>query len=358
MSNSSLTNELPQDLAAEKNPRVNHEMDLIEIVGFLWHSRFFVFGGAVLGVLGAASIWVANRSQEDLSAGTNIIWNAKLAAANGNDADLLTIPAQLSSFLKTRMGSSAFYEGLAKTIKLDENTLNDLSTKQQTGDGLVKSLGIDNSQLSINIESNGILAEEEVRKALPLALNTTIDIFNNNLASMHGNLLEEGLEIQLKMSEIKIKSFQLFDRYVEFSPPVEKTIVESMIKELANNSSPDAITFLLAAVPNSAIQKSHLVAEYKKLHQANEALISQSKALAKSIGVEYVTPLATLGPVSELTTVSSSALRFSNSLWPKLPVLLILGSLLGGLVGTFLALLRSFWKNNRQRLKAVLQENS
>ena len=341
----------------QKNPesQTYEEIDLIDVIGFFWRSRVLVGSGVILGLLAAATLWFIKRPSAAGAIPVSDI-TFELAAANNEDAGLASLPLQLTSFVKTPDGARALAEGMAAALGSKPWPIDDWASKLQAGNGFLKSIELSDSLILVTLHNPGV-SEDEFKQAVPEAMNAVISKFNQNFANMAATLTQETVKAQLRLGLIKVKALQLFDRHVNLSPSLQKTVIEGMMKELAATSKPEAVTFLLAAIPDSEAQKVELVSAYRRSYQDYESLQAQGKALAKTLNLEQVAPISPLGDVKGVRSVNVSVASIGNRLVQKLPVVLTLGLLVGGMLGTFCALLRAFWIGNRQRLEAVFQKH-
>lgn len=336
------------------------EIDLVDIIGFFWRSRALVATSIVGGVLIAGATWfIKGRSDDALPLRPTgpAVWSARIGAENGDDAGLAAVPQQLTSFIKTTAGARAFYESLAQAADRPKLKTEDLVSKQVAGQGMLKSLEIRGAEMVVTLEDTGIIKGPEMKVVLPVALNQTVAAFNKNFADVQASLMVESLNAQLKLGETKLKALQLFDRYAGLSAPLKATVVEGLMQELAVTTRPDTILFFLAAIPDTDQQKKEILTEYRKQFVAYEALQNQARTLAKSLGLESIAPMVQLGAVTDWSESAPEAPAAGVGLRivERLPLLLVLGAVLGGAFGTFVAMLRMFWVSNQQRLQEIFR---
>jgi hypothetical protein len=356
MSNHMTTTNLTQTLGNEKHNPQDDEIDLLDVIGFFWRFRRIIVSGVVLGFLGSVALWVAKQPAKS-TVSANIVWWAQLSP-DENGAGLASAPQQLKNFLRTPYGARAFYKGFARGVKNKSLPIEDWAIKQQGDGGLVKDIESTGRTLSIVVESAGYLTEEEIRQALPIAINSAVAAFNDKFAEVQAKITEDNLELQMQMGAIKIKALQLFDLNLNISAASEKTITEAIVRELTRNSGPDTITFLLSAIPDDNVLKRELLSEYKKQFQANEALQAQLRVLTKTLGVESVVPLTTFGTVTELVQGQTMENTAPAPHLQPLLMMIVLGVIIGGFISSIMALALSFWKRNREQLQKLFYEKS
>lgn len=336
------------------------EIDIVDIIGFFWRARLIVAASIVTGVLIAAGTWfVKGRLEDTLTAAVGpATWSVRLGAKNGDEAALAAVPQQLSSFIKTTAGARAFYGSLVQASGKRKLKTEELVSKQIAGQGMLKSLEIRGTEMVVTLEDQGVFSQAEMKALLPDALNQMVDAFNKGFADVQAALLEESINAQLKLGETKLKALRLFDRSSALSAPLKTTVVDGLMKELSATTRPDTILFFLAAIPDTDQQKRAILAEYRKQFVAYEALQHQASTLAKSLGLESISPMVLMGPVSNLTIIppqAPAAAPAGSRLVERLPVLLVLGAVLGAMFGTFVAMLQVFWTSNQQRLQEIFK---
>ncbi|MDQ3233012.1 MAG: hypothetical protein M3Q07_14430 [Pseudobdellovibrionaceae bacterium] len=331
------------------------EIDLIDVIGFLWKSRFFILAGVLCGMLIGGGYWMNKKVSNSELPLLPQLWNVRLTMSGQNESQLALSTQYVNLLLKSREGAKIFYRTLVE--KTGKNfPADEWAAKQSSGHGLVGVL--ENRGDSIFVEfqnTDGVWTEDEIKRGLPIAFNQVISEYNRAFMDDKDSLINDILDLQLKMNELKIKALRMFDSYAAISPQMQKTVVEGLMKDFTNSGNPNSLAFLLSAVPNDDAQKSSILSEYKKIYLTHQMLLSREKAIASRFGLEslaFVSEFPSDVDIkAEAKAVSTPVKLFRQSIF----VMLGLGAILGAVIGLVVALNILFWRKNYARLKVVLK---
>lgn len=331
------------------------EIDLIDVIGFLWKSRLIILVGVLFGMICGGGYWMNKKASNSGLPILPQLWNVRLTMIGQSESQLALSTQYINILLKSQDGSRIFYRTLVektgKTFPADE-----WAVKQSSGNGLVGVLEKRGDGISVEFQNiDGLWTEDEIKRGLPVAFNQVISEFNRSFMNDKYSLINDILDLQLKMNELKIKALRMFDSYAAISPQMQKTVVESLMKDFTNSGNPNSLAFLLSALPKDDAQKSSILSEYKQIYLVHQMLLSREKVIASRFGMEslvFVSEFPNDVDVKvETKAVSAPVKLFRQSVF----VTVGLGAFLGAVIGLVVALNVAFWRKNYARLKMVLK---
>jgi hypothetical protein len=343
------------------DPQVNgeinqNEYDLIDIIGFLWRSKHLIFGGMIIGLLMSLFLWLWMHRTADALLETVLV-QARAEVTVADEQALALMPIILTNHMKTEAGANAFYDGLQASgevqINVEQNVAQQLNSR-----GLLKSFEVDGKSIKVTIERPYPLSAEHLRPALLSALNALITDYNDKYFTFKKtqNLIsEQMLEAQNGMADLKMRSLRLFDRHANFSMALNNSIVSGIMPDLANNTSADAIVFLLSVVPDSDAEKSQIIESYRQKSLNFETLKARGLNLTKTLDGEVSAQLIPISQVADIKGYDKGSDEKASSRLNVLTVSLV-GLVLGMAAGIMVSLALNFTRQHMSRIREVFSK--
>lgn len=340
------------DNTAEPLPSLgSDDVDLIDMIAFLWRSKTAIVGGILSGVALAGVIWtiahLGNRPVE--KAGD---WTASFQANKGEEPRMASLTLNLNSYLKTQSGAQSFYEAIDPEKKNSVDQA-EWAVKQINGQGMIKAVEFNGSAMTVALQNLGSQPIEDFKQSFPLALNAAIRSFNKNIADINNRLNQDQLNAQMQLANTKLKILKLFNKYSNPSSALQKQVVEGVVKDISNTAKPEPLIFLLATVPDSDTEKATLLREFQKISLELERLDAMRRNLSRSLGVDDLVPLTELSKPSTFAPVTNKA-NVGVKIFERLPNTLIFGAAMGAILGTLYAVVSLFWRHNRRRFQTLI----
>ncbi len=334
------------------------EIDLIDIIGFMWRWRKTIVTCTLSGMALGGAIWAVKHrpvGAPDAVAGQ---WTAVLTPANeGFQATL--IATNLTNFLKTEPGAQALFENPSIIgATLSDSQQKRLASQQQSGSGALRSIDVLGTQLVVNLDCSAGCEAGALEVSVPTALNRAITAFNLKYAEPYEKAQEEVALRQLELGSIKTQALKLYNRHSGLSRDYSEFIVTGLGAALAADKTGDLVTFLLGPVPPTEPLRRKLIDQQSEAQVAFVAAQDQLKLVKTGSGVETLTKLSLLSNSAQLKQASSVPLPVSGKGLNNVLVAVVLGTILGGMAGVFVAAIRAFFRSNAVRLKAVLATGS
>lgn len=348
----------PQMLQSQRASGVpsdyNDEIDLIDIIGFVWRWRKSIIGSALAGMALGAGIWAFKHQSVGAPAAVGGQWTAMVTPATDGFQNALIV-SNLTTFLKTDVGARPLFENPSILgAELNEAQIQRLTSQQQSGGGVLKAIETHGNQLAVTLDCAAGCNSEQMAKAVPAAINRTIAAFNLKFADPYEKAQEEISRRQLDLGLVKTQALRLFSRYGGLSRDFNQYVVTGLGGILATDKTGDVVMFLLGPVPETEPLRKKLIETQSKAQVAYVAAQDQVKLIKTASGVETLMHLPSLGETAELRQAQASALPTTGKGLNNIFVAIILGGLLGGMGGIFLAAIRAFFATNAARLRAVI----
>jgi hypothetical protein len=332
----------------------NDEIDLIDIIGFVWRWRKSIIGSALAGMALGAGIWAFKHQSVGAPAAVGGQWTAVVTPAT-DDFQNGIIVANLTTFLKTEVGARTLFENPSILgAELNEPQIQRLTSQQQSGSGVLQAIETHGNQLAVTLDCAAGCNSELMAKAVPAAINRTIAAFNLTFVDPYEKAQEEISRRQLDLALVKTQALRLFSRYGGLSRDFNQYVVTGLGGILATDKTGDVVMFLLGPVPGNEPMRKKLIETQAQAQVAYTAAEDRLKVIKAAAGVETLTQLPTLPGTAELHKAPTAALPSSGKGLNNIVVAIILGGLLGGMGGIFLAAIRAFFATNAARLRAVI----
>jgi hypothetical protein len=381
----------PLDQTSQVQPyyRSEDEIDLIDLIGFLWKIRRFIAGGIFLGIVTASSLVFLGQKKAADPANLGMTFSIPLsedAASSKQEPSLsseerinkinemLTLPATAKVFVSTLV---------------DAHVLTPPSTPQQAAlSWFISQQKIETEKQKLAKVSVGPAGELQfvgtwpqsadikiVATAVVDGLNRMIDAFNNQA----GHALEAKRQVSrdkiAQIIKIRTQINAMLFRLTDMLGPVN-AVHETLISAQPANSAvlgsetewSKVIRVLGLLESKGKITQAQFDAENQKLAHLQEEYIALLPITPTDTTVkkdtaptgllfkfaphpDWTSPDGKSQLVSE-TPIEASGVRSSLKKSPM--VLIVLGILLGGFAGTLGGGLWQFWRANQSRLKEAL----
>jgi hypothetical protein len=345
---------LTVDRAGNYDGEYADEIDLIDIIGFVWRWRktivAFTLGGLAIG----GGIWAVKHrpiGAPDAVAGQ---WTAVVSPAGEGFQNAL-LATNLSTFLKTEVGAQSLFDNPSVLgAELNDGESRRLASQQQAGSGAIRGIEVRGSQLAVSLDCAAGCEAAQLPVAVPAALNRAIAAFNMKYAEPFEKAQEEIAMRQLEIGSIKSAALRLYVKSSGLTKEYSQYVITGLGSFLANDKTGDVITFLLGPVPESEPLRKTLLEQQARAQVAYVASQDQLKLVKAASGVETLAKLPLLNTTAELKQTSTTPASVSGKGLNNVFVALVLGTILGGMAGIFVAAIRAFFAANAARLKAVV----
>ncbi len=349
---------LTRDHAVGSGSEYADEIDLIDIIGFIWRWRKTILSCTLAGTALGGSIWAIKHRRVGAPDAVAGQWTAVVNPATEGFQTTLMV-SNLTTFLKTDAGAQALFENPSIIgATLDESQQRRLASQQQAGSGALRSLEVKGSQLLVSLDCAAGCEADALAASIPAALNRAIAAFNLKYAEPYEKAQEEVALRQLELGSIKTQALKLYGKHAGLGKEYSQFIITGLGAALASDKTGDVVTFLLGPVPSTEPLRRKLIDEQSQAQIAFTAAQDQLKLVKTASGVETLTLLPMLSTSIELKQASSSPLPVSGKGLNNVFVAVVLGTILGGMAGIFIAAIRAFFRSNKSRLQAVLSAGS
>ncbi|MBM4253245.1 MAG: hypothetical protein FJ146_14845 [Deltaproteobacteria bacterium] len=330
------------------------EIDLIDIIGFMWRWRKTIVSCTLTGLALGGGIWAVKHrpvGAPDAVAGQ---WTAVVSPATEGFQTAL-IATNLTAFLKTEAGAQALFENPSIIgATLNEGQQKRLASQQQSGSGALRGIEVKGTQLLISLDCSAGCEAAALEKSVPIALNRAIAAFNLKYAEPYEKAQEEVALRQLELGSIKTQALKLYNKHSGLGRDYSEFVITGLGAALATDKTGDVVTFLLGPVPATEPLRIKLINQQSEAQVAYAAAQEQLKLVKTGSGVETLTRLPLLSTGSELKQASALPLPVSGKGLNNVFVAVVLGTILGGMAGIFVAAIRAFFRSNAARLRSVL----
>ena len=342
------------------NNKINHydeEVDLIDLIGYLWQWRFWIAAGSLLGA-GLGTGWIYYKQNISPLHGTNSthwILTYPIQERPGN------VPVEVSSavhmaYINSIPGAIEFYKALNAELKDSRFAIEEWVSRQGAGSGLIDSIEANGSDLIVEINDTGLLAEAEIREAFSKGFSVSIDSFNKSFGIPGENLRKEDFTAQLKLADLKLKALQIFTTKNRFSKETQNVVLEAASKSLSESSSISAFAMLITQSSEELDEKIQLMADFRQQINQIEGIKSREKAILKEAGTESLFVLNRVKPLkSAIPVVGKVDKNKTSGLYQKVWFGFGIGALTG-LTLTILGIMTAaFLRENHDRLRSILR---
>jgi hypothetical protein len=325
------------------------ELDLVNIVGFLWKWKSWIASGSLFGLVVASSIVALGKLNSGIGS-DSIRWTAKVSfPQNLSQAEHDTASLTLTHFIANPAGNAALLQSFSEagdelahlSCFVGDNCL--LQSAQESG-----------ASIAIFVNQPKALKEDEVRKQLLMVLNSLVGKFNAEYASPQLIRKNELLVIQNRIAHLRNRGLELFAKFSVLSSDSKNSILSAIPTQLVGEKSADMFTFLLGNVPDSNAEKAALIAEYDRLQSARDILAQKIRAVSKSLGLEIIAPLPKLSEIHSVQVLSPQSSSSDRVFANRTLAIIIFGFLAGTMLGTLVAFGLSFWNRNRDRIRQIV----
>jgi hypothetical protein len=368
--------------------RPDDEIDLVDLIGFLWRIRRYIAAGVGIGVLGATALSVVGQRKAADPSNKQIAYSVPLIEDESSTTidptltpeerltkinDMLITPETAKVFLNTLSENGLnLQSGLDPTAQLsfflaqqkneaDKQKLAKVST--WAGGGLVFT-----GSWATQIEPARAAA------AVVQGLNRMIDAYNAQITTRieaRRHITREKMAAMLHIrAQISAQLFELKDRLGPTTPltdallaspapvsttPGSETEIIKVIRVLGLLEHTKKITPQEAQTEKSKLAR--LQEEYVALLPYPQAT-TDGKKEQKPTGVLYkVSAPKVSGVGSDAEPIAQPALEsspFKSGLNKSPMILVVLGILLGGFLGTLVGGFAQFWRTNQARIRSAL----
>ncbi len=289
------------------------------------------------------------------------LWSMRFSNESNQDVDESVVYSTLVARLKTTQGVRAFTEALPQNLSTENRSLIKTWLEKWSTAANVPMIMPDFRSIEITIEGNDSSANSEFLQAFRLGLNGVLEDYNANLGRFQEQLKKlEAVEIETTMAlgKYSVQAAKLFEKHSGLTQAMNVQVI-GLFSTSIPESLESAILLLLGPVPDADPLKRSIL-EMSKKSTRQLSIISHRILNAKKLfGVEdkdVVIPLlSSAEPFQNASSGSVKAPVGKNSL-TKLPVAIVLGTLIGGIVGFLLAVTLHYIKKNRQRLNEVFNQ--
>jgi hypothetical protein len=329
------------------------EMDLVNIVGFVWKWKRWIAAGATSGLLLAAAL-VAFVHLDSSADPQFVHWSATASfPKNLTQSEIDSASIALGNFIENSIGNAAVVQSLVEASSQASNLSGDWLSCFGSEHCLLQKISMNGTTVVIVANHPKNLKEEEVQRHLLIVLKKFVSKYNEQYANKQGTRDRELSKVQSRIAQLRNKGLELFAQHSMLSSDSKNSIMGAVTSQLLGEKTSDVFTFLLGSVPDSNPQKILLTAEYEKLQATRETLIQKTKAVAKALGVEKIVHLPEFAGINNFQLLPSERTGLSNVVATKPLPIIVLGLLIGGFFGTLLAFGFAFWKRNCDRIYRI-----
>jgi hypothetical protein len=324
------------------------ELDLVNIVGFIWKCKSWIAAGSLTGLVMAGALVAFGKLNSSVDS-DSISWTAKISFPQDlpqSEFDLASLT--LSKFIESPAGKATLLQSFAEA----GGGLNRLPCL--VGDNcFLQSIRESGSSVAIFVNQPKALNEDEVRKHLLLVLNKLVRKFNAEYANPQFMRKQELLAIQNRLAQLRNRGIELFAQFSALSRDTKNSVLSAVSRQLMEEKSSDTFAFLLGSVPDSDPQKAVLITEYNRLQAASEILVQKMKNLSTAFGVNSIVAIPELTEIQSVQVLPSQGSGFGRAVATKPLSIIVLGFMVGTVLGTLVALCLSFWSRNRDRIRRI-----
>ncbi|RZJ76998.1 MAG: hypothetical protein EOO45_00075 [Flavobacterium sp.] len=352
------TDSTTQNRLERNNLLEYQEYDLIDVIGFFWKSRLSVLLGLIIGLVIAALILILNQytTSKRQNPSRELVIQMRTQDPENLMPELSTL--QLNSFLNSEEGARSFYVGMATSSKKSNIIIEEWVKHQLNNQGMINKLENISGDISFIFRNIPNLTDDELKIALPIALNEVVSRFNNFVGKNKGEIVHQKIETQIKLDLLKIKAIQLFQKESSLSNDFKKIILAGIVDEIVIPTRIDGIAFLLSSVPDSNEFKANILSEYVELFTAYDILLIREQNFLKKYRLSENSSIMKIALANNLHIQEVEDLSLRNKLIRNPIAILSLGAIFGAMAGIGWAIFLIFYRNNKTRLGVALQRPS
>jgi hypothetical protein len=328
----------------------NEEIDLIDMIGFAWQSRYFILCGCALAFCIALFIWYSTKVKAN-NTDQNQNYQVQISGEVANDTNPDLVARSLTKFSKTASGVEAFYQGLMKASN-DPGLKNRIKMQDY-----IQSFDTRNDTFFVVLSAPSGWDVDQFKNTIPTALNSVIDAFNEkseDLLRQRKTLAHQLTMTQLEFASIKYKSLLLFEKYSTLPSPSKQALLTGLGSEMATIDEDNSVLFMLNSLLGISKEAEGLIVDYEEILVKN-SLIQEKIRIQKKHEVDEPTNiLPKFGKVVSIQPFLSSTGAAISSINQNILVLLTLALFGGTALGLILSAMSNFWRLNQQRLRQLL----
>jgi hypothetical protein len=342
------------DSFAERRPR--KELDLIDLIAFLWGSRLELILALGLGAISGFFGWIwlntVNRNQPF----QHKFWTAsihdvfpKFTAEEASQ--------KLSNFLKTQQGAKSLYQGINSVAQFEPLPTEVWIQKQVLGEGIVEGVRVGKGDVIVTLRIPDKWSKSELDLRVMYGLNSAIREFNSTEQKEFDELFQEEFSVKSRLSRLKLKVIQLYDRHSTLTANAKAAVISNVVDSLPQSLTADSVIFLLSDVPDHVVDKKALIRDFGEYRRKIELL----QRRMKNEGYDLLTatgylPLVELNsPLKSAAIARTIANNSLSELKGNLPFFLIVGAIAGFVLGILVWLSKSYWKKNSGRIRMIFK---